>query len=209
MASKCTFISKLCLLNYTHKSKHSVNSAVSGAISSEQRVLLKGQDFWEATAHTMRTACQQPPAGAMKDTVKHQETWEKRNHSWCDWTDQIWQTPCTPRRFVRRETGRSPLPPWEAQQLHPSSILNSPVVPWQVSAMGFPLQRFLSSLWLVKKHCWSHRLFSLKLQAALEGCSIWTGQDGFFAPLQIPPGQEASHGNKPGWEIQPAGSGNP
>lgn len=108
MASKHTFISKLCLLNYTHKSKHLVNSAVSGAISSEQLASLKGQDFWKATAHTMWTACQQNPAGASKDRVKHQEIWEQRNHSWCHWTDQIWQIPCTPRRFVRRETGRSP-----------------------------------------------------------------------------------------------------
>lgn len=105
IASKCTFISKLWLLN---KSKHSVNSAVSGAISSEQLASLKGQGFWKATAHTMCTACQEPPAGARKDRVKHQEIWEKRDHSWRDWADQIWQTLCIPRRFVRRETERSP-----------------------------------------------------------------------------------------------------
>lgn len=203
---QCTFISKLCLLNYTQKSKHSVNSAVSGAISSEQLASVKGQDFWEATEHTMWTACQQPPAGATKD--KHQEIWEKGNHSWCNWADQIWQTPCIPRHFVRRETGRSPSVTDSAiasvlhcgQSSGTSAGVSNGIFPCRDSSLLCDWYRSIAGV--TDYLAWNCKLLWRAVPSERDETDSLLSCKSHW-------GQEASHGDKPHWEIQPAGSGNP
>lgn len=169
--------------------------------STQQIQLFLVLSVWNSLPHSrdstsvklQHVPCEQPANSLQQGPRKTESNTRRseRNHSWCDWADQIRQTPCTPRHLVRRETGRSP--PVTAQQLHPSSTLDSPVVLQQVSAMESSPAKIPLFFVMGKEALLESQIIQPETASCFGGLFIWTGWtgwDGLFVPLQIPPGSK-------------------